>query len=918
MTAVSEVTGGREDRLELPAAAGMEADAVLDRLGSSDSGLLPEEAAARLAALGPNAVLSHGARPLRVLWRQLRNPLLILLAAAALISILVGQGVDAAIILVIVCLSVGLGFVNEYRSEKAVEELHSSIRHTAVTTRAGRVSAVDVTELVPGDVVALDVGEVVPADLRLLEANALECDESALTGESMPAPKSTEPVQAGDSSLGLASCAFMGTVVRSGTGRGVVVRTGSRTAFGRIAQGLGTRPPETAFQLGLKDFSKLLIRVTLVLTASIFAINAVLHRPLLESALFALAIAVGLTPQLLPAIVTVSLSTGARRLAKKKVVVKRLVSIEDLGNLEVLFTDKTGTLTEGRIDFGGGIDLAGAPSETVLLYGLLCNSVVEQDGEPVGGNPLDRALWESTRASREPVESYRQLAEAPFDYGRRLMSVLMQSPDGRRLMITKGAPESVLARCIDVGTGDKETLEGLFTAGARVVAVATRDGTPLEEIGPADENGLTLAGFLTFADPPKPDATRSIERLRALGIDVKIVTGDNGLVARKVCRDLSIEVTGVLTGADLERLDDEALAAALPGTTVFARVTPEQKSRIIRAQRGLGTDVGFLGDGVNDAVALHDADVGISVDSAADVAKDAADIVMLEKDLGVLADGVMEGRRIFSNTIKYVLMGTSSNFGNMFSAAGASIFLNFLPMLPTQILLNNLLYDCSEITIPTDNVDEEMLHRPSQWDVTFIRRFMSFFGPISSIYDFITFGVMLWVFHAGESLFQTGWFVESLATQSLVIFVIRTRRVPFFRSRPSRPLLVATVAVACLGAILPYIPLVAQAFGFQPLPAAFMGILVLMIATYLLLVEMGKRRFFRHEHVRAPLAVRLPPQHRRIRRLATRWTHSAPGIVAPAGRRGRPRARGGRRTRRVERSGTNGTMDRSSSATARS
>jgi Mg2+-importing ATPase len=877
MTAVAEVAEGWE-RIELPAAAAMAAHAVLDRLGSSESGLVPEEASVRLAAVGPNALLSHGARPLQVLWRQLRNPLLILLAGAAIVSVLVGERADAGIILAIVCLSVGLGFVNEYRSEKAVEELHSSIRHTAVTTRGGRATAVDVTELVPGDVVGLDVGEVVPADLRLLEANALECDESALTGESMPAPKGTEPVQSSESPLDLASCAFMGTVVRSGTGRGVVVRTGTRTAFGRIAQGLGTRPPETAFQLGLRDFSKLLIWVTAVLTASIFVINALLRRPLLEAALFALAIAVGLTPQLLPAIVTVSLSTGARRLAKKKVVVKRLVSIEDLGNLEVLFTDKTGTLTEGRIDFGGGIDPAGGPSERALLYAQLCNSVVLQDGVPVGGNPLDRALWESPHASRGPVATYRRVSEAPFDYVRRLMSVLVEGPDGRRLVITKGAPESVLDRCTQVRPGAKETLDQLFAAGARVVAVATRDGIGLEEITPAEETGLTLTGFLTFSDPPKADAARSLDRLRALGVQVKIVTGDNDLVARKVCTDLAVEVAGVLIGAALDRMDDGELAAALPRTTIFSRVTPEQKSRIIRAQRALGTDVGFLGDGVNDAVALHDADVGISVDSAADVAKDAADIVMLEKDLGVLADGVVEGRRIFSNTIKYVLMGTSSNFGNMFSAAGASIFLKFLPMLPTQILLNNLMYDGSEITIPTDNVDEELLRRPSQWDTMFIRRFMSFFGPISSVYDFLTFGVMLWVFHAGAHLFQTGWFVESLATQSLVIFVIRTRRVPFTRSRPSRPLLVATVSCAGLGVLLPFIPPVAHTFAFRPLPAAFLGILLLMIATYLLLVEVGKRRFFRLERARA-LAVRLPPQHRRIRRLVTRWSHPDPRVM---------------------------------------
>ncbi|MGZ6496730.1 MAG: magnesium-translocating P-type ATPase [Actinomycetota bacterium] len=874
MAAVAGVSEGWAG-LELADAGSLDLGTVLARLGTSASGLAESEASRRFNTIGPNAVLSHGARPLQVLLRQLRNPLLILLAGAALVSILVGERASALIILVIVCLSVGLGFVNEYRSEKAVEELHSTIRHTAVTTRAGRITAVDVTDLVPGDVVGLDIGEVVPADVRLLEANGLECDEAVLTGESMPAEKGAEPAERSDSPLSLPSCAFMGTVVRAGSGRGVVVGTGSRTAFGRIAQGLGTRPPETAFQLGLRAFSKLLIRVTAVLTISIFAINALLRRPLLEAALFALAIAVGLTPQLLPAIVTVSLSTGARRLAKKKVVVKRLVSIEDLGNIEVLFTDKTGTLTEGQTIFKGGIDAAGSPSEQLVLFGLLCNSVVVQDGAPVGGNPLDRALWESPGAARVPVGDYQRVGEVPFDYDRKLMSVLVEAPDGGHLMITKGAPEFVLERCVGVGSQARETLEKLFADGTRVVGVATKTVPQVISISPGDEQALTLAGFLIFDDPPKLSAAAALDRLRVLGIEVKIVTGDNALVARKVCADLPMAVAGVLTGSDIERLGDEELAATLPSTTIFARVTPEQKSRIIRVQRGLGTDVAFLGDGVNDAVALHNADVGISVDSAADVAKDAADIVMLEKDLGVLAEGVVEGRRIFSNTIKYVLMGTSSNFGNMFSAAGASIFLKFLPMLPTQILLNNLLYDASEMTIPTDNVDEELLERPSYWDTGFIRRFMTFFGPLSSIYDFVTFGVMLWVFHAGARLFQTGWFVESLATQSLVIFVIRTKRVPFYRSRPSRPLLFATLACAGLGAVLPFTPLV-RVFGFARLPVSFFGVLGLMIATYLGLVEVGKRRFFRAERRGKPLAPKLPHQHRRIRRVATRWSHPAP------------------------------------------
>jgi Mg2+-importing ATPase len=623
--------------------------------------------------------------------------------------------------------------------------------------------------------------------------------------------------------------------------------------------------------LGLRDFSVLLVQVTAVLTLSIFAINGALRRPLLESALFSLAIAVGLTPQLLPAIVTISLSAGARRLARKSVIVKRLVAIEDLGNIEVLFTDKTGTLTEGRTTFSAALDADGKPSAEVFLLGLLCNSAAVQDGVAVGGNPLDRALWEGPEARNAPVARYRRLADAPFDYKRRLMSALLEDENGNRILVTKGAPESVLARCTNVGEAARSLLTRQFDAGSRVVAVATRDGGGIGALSSADEHDLTLSGFLAFADPPKYHAGASLERLRQLGIAVKIVTGDNDRVASKVCADLGVAVQGSVTGSALEGMNDDVLATVLPSTTIFARVTPDQKSRIIRAQRKLSSVVGFLGDGVNDAVALHDADVGISVDSGSDVAKDAADIILLDKDLSILADGVVEGRRIFANTIKYVLMGTSSNFGNMFSAAGASLLLSFLPMLPSQILLNNFLYDVSEMTIPTDHVDEELLERPAHWDTAFIRRFMMFFGPISSVYDFLTFGVMIWVFHAGETLFHTAWFVESLASQTLVIFIIRTRRVPFFSSRPSGPLLVTSLACVAVGLALPLSPL-AGALGFTPLPAGFLAILILMVVTYLGLVEAGKARFFRPLPGERPLARPHVPHERRVHRRAARWS----------------------------------------------
>ena len=684
----------------------------------------------------------------------------------------------------------------------------------------------------------------------------------------------------------------MGTVVHQGAGRAVVVATGSQTAFGKIAIGLGERQPETAFQAGLRDFSKLLVGVAAVLTTSIFAVNVAFHRPLLEALLFSLAIAIGITPQLLPAIVSVGLSTGSRALARRRVLVKRLVAIEDLGNIEVLFTDKTGTLTEGAITFDQALDPAGQPATRPLLLGLVCNQTTMTAQGPVGGNALDAALWSAPAAplaAADGPRAYLRLGLAPFDHDRQLASVAVRTPDGTTLLVVKGAPEALLARCVDVPATAQETLERLFADGARVVAVATRDAPGLTTPSPADEHDLHLVGFLTFIDRPKADAGASIAKLNGLGVTVKVITGDNGVVAAKVCRDLSVQVEQVCTGAEVEQLDDDALAAAIPRTTVFARVSPEQKSRIIKVARRSGADVAFLGDGVNDAVALHAADVGISVESATDIAKDAADIVLLDKDLSVLAGGVMEGRRIFANTLKYVLMATSSNFGNMFSAAGASLFLSFLPMLPSQILLNNLLYDAGQLAIPTDRVDPEVLARPAAWDIGFVRRFMSVFGPVSSIFDFLTFWVLLGVLHATHAEFRSGWFVESLATQTLVVFVIRTKRVSFLRSRPSLPMLVTPVLCALVGAVLPFTPL-AGFLGFAALPLSFFLILLGMIATYLVVVEIAKNRFYAVQaHPRRPIPTHQERRRRHIQRRAARFTHHA--TPPRRGRRHRPGAR---------------------------
>jgi P-type Mg2+ transporter len=875
MTATTDATtrwatGG----IPVAAAGAQPAAAILQDLDSSDTGLASAQAAARLTVVGPNAVRSHQVRAWAVLGRQLRSALLMLLVVTAAISFVLGDHTDAVIIGLILTASIGLGFVNEYRAERAAQALHSEIRHTSVVLRDGRPVEVDVVELVPGDVVRLHLGAVVPADLRLLDTSGLACDEAVLTGESMPVDKDTDPVAAGGALAELTSCALMGTVVHAGAGQGIVVATGARTEFGRIALGLGKRAPETAFQAGLRRFSLLLLEVALVLTVVIFVVNLLLHRPLLDSALFSLAIAVGITPQLLPAVVSTSLATGSRALARRKVLVKRLVCIEDLGDMDVLVTDKTGTLTEGKISFTAAVDPDGNDSDQVLRHGLLATEQPLTGGSQIGGNPLDDALWHASQSAQLNLGAFQRLGLVAFDHTRRMTSALVHTPAGEQLLVVKGAPESVLARCVVVPDVAQATLQAQFAAGGRVVAVASRPMPEQTTLSPADEHDLRLDGFLVFLDRPKTTAAASLRTLAALGISVKIATGDNALVAAKVCSDLGLASGGSLTGTEVDALDDEQLTAAAAQATIFARVSPEQKARLVKVLRRKGHDIGFLGDGVNDALALHAADIGVSVDTAADVAKDAADVVLLEKDLGVLADGIAEGRRIFANTIKYVMMGTSSNFGNMFSAATASLFLKFLPMLPGQILLNNLLYDSSQLAIPTDNVDAEQLKAPAHWDIAFIRRFMLCFGPLSSLFDFLTFWVMLQVFHAGPGLFRSGWFVESLATQSLVIFAIRTRRVPFLRSRPSVALLAAALSVVAVGIAIPYCPL-APLLGFQALPIGFFAALTGMVIAYLVLIEFAKKLFFAHHTGRPPTA-RLRGHPHRIARRASRFSYPGP------------------------------------------
>ncbi|KAA0919876.1 magnesium-translocating P-type ATPase [Dietzia sp. ANT_WB102] len=866
-------------------AASLPGPEVLDALGVSDSGWDDEHAAARLAVDGPNALPGHRATGWSVLLRQFANPVLLLLLIAAGLSFATGDRVNALIIVSIMAASTGLGFVNEYRAERTAQDLHQQVSHSVVVVRGGRDRVVDVKNLVVGDLVRVGLGSIVPADLRVLDCHELEADESVLTGEAVPVSKSPLPVGPGAALAELNSCLLMGTVVRHGDATAVVVATGTDAQFGRIAQGLGERAPRTGFQVGLTRFSMMLLWIGLALMTGILVINLLLRRPFLEALLFSLAIAVGITPQLLPAVVSTSLAAGSRILAKEKVLVKRLMSIEDLGNMDVLVTDKTGTLTEGQITFLEAVP-AGEDQMTTARWGLLsCEADPAADGAGAGQNALDAALWKAAGpGARDPVDvtGYRRVNFRPFDHDSLTSSVLVDAPDGHRRELLKGAPEVVLSLCPESDDEDRVAVDSLFRQGLRVVAVAARRADNELELESAPPARFRLAGYLCFLDRPKTDAAESLRALAELGIAVKVTTGDNAVVAIKVCRDLGLtDPTGgvtALTGHQVEALDDKALAAAATTTIVFARVSPEQKARIIRVLRAQHS-VGYLGDGVNDALALHQADVGISVDTGTDVAKDAADVILLEKDLGTLARGVIGGRRIFANTIKYVLMGTSSNFGNMFSAAAASAFLSFLPMLPQQILLNNVLYDSSQLAIPTDRVDAAQLRKPSHWDLAQIRRFMLVFGPVSSLFDFATFALLLGVLHAGPAEFRTGWFVESLATQTLIVFAIRTRQVPFLRSRPSWALTGAVLVVVAVGVALPLTPL-GVLLGFVALPAPFYLALAVMTVTYLVLIETVKYYFFRAEDERP---TGLPHRRRFHPHPATRVHRRATGFAAHRG-----------------------------------
>ncbi|MGW5524111.1 magnesium-translocating P-type ATPase [Gordonia sp. NPDC003950] len=844
---------------------------VVAAVHSDPAGLDSGEAAARLGRDGPNVLRTVRVRPLHILLNQFRSALMLLLIVTAILAAVLGDRNDAAVIGVILAASVLGGFVNEYRAAKATESLHDRVHHSTTALRSGQATTVDVAELVVGDVVRIVLGQIVPADLRLIEVTDLECNEGVLTGESTAAVKQVDPLPADTPLAERSNCAFMGTVVEAGNGTGIVVATGVRAEFGSVAAGLGDDAPQTAFQKGLSKFSVLLLQVAVLLTIFIIAANLILGRPLIQSMLFALAIAVGITPQLLPAVVTTALAAGSRRLADAKVLVKRLVAIEDLGDIDILLTDKTGTLTEGHITFVDALSADGRSDESVLVTGLLSTDSDAAHGVS-GGNELDAALWSGAGGVTEGIAGYRRVASRPFDHVRQMASAISIDPQGRHILVVKGAPERILQRCSVVVPEAQRTLDGLFAQGSRVVALATREmPADRDAIGDDDERELTLTGFLEFLDRPKASAAQSLQQLADLHITVKVATGDNVVVAEKVAADLGMVSGGAITGPELDRLDDDEFARTVHDRTIFARVTPDQKARIVASLRQHGQAVAFLGDGVNDALALHRADVGISVDSATDVAKDSADVVLLEKDLGVLARGVAEGRRTFANTIKYVQMSASSNFGNMFSAAGASAFLPFLPMLPSQILLNNLLYDASQLAIPGDRVDPEYLRSPSHWDIAAIRRFMLFFGPISSLFDFLTFAALINIFHAHASEFHTAWFVESLATQTLIVFAIRTRRIPFLRSRPATVLVLAVLSVLAIAVALPFTPL-AGPLGFVGLPLGFYLFLLAMVVAYLVNVEFAKRIYYSGAEFRAQPPSRWRGHEHHLERRRSRFT----------------------------------------------
>jgi Mg2+-importing ATPase len=835
-------------------AAGGEADEVLQRLRTSRAGLPEGEARRRLQECGPNVVAVEERHPrVRLLARALGNPLVVLLLALAASSFLTGDARAGAVMLLMVVLGVALRFVQEDRAGAAAAKLRAMISVRATVLSDGRAREEPVAGLVPGDVVELCAGDMVPADVRLVACKDLFLNQASLTGESLPVEKSAAREDpAARPALELGNVCYLGTSVASGAATAVVVATGPATLLGGMSRAVADRREPTSFDRGVAQFTWLMIRFIAVMVPLVFLINGLTKHDWHEAFFFALAVAVGLTPEMLPMIVAVCLSRGALAMSRRRVIVKRLDSVQNLGAMDVLCTDKTGTLTQDRVVLERYCDVVLRRDPGVLELAYL-NSHFQTGLR----NLMDRAILEHTELHEHLVlPAYAKADEIPFDFSRKMMSVVVRTPEGGHRLICKGAPEEVYQRCgrfeLDgqllpmehLITDDlAEEFDQLSADGFRVLAMAYREVEAKPAYSRDDERDLILRGYVAFLDPPKDTARAAVAALRGHGVAVKVLTGDNELVSRKICREVGLDPGEVLLGGRVEEMSDAELAGAAARATLFARLSPAHKQRVIQALRGAGHVVGFLGDGINDAPALRAADVGVSVDTAVDVAKESADVVLLEKDLLVLAEGVLGGRKVFANILKYVRMGASSNFGNMFSVLGASLFLPFVPMAPIQILANNLLYDFSQVPIPADDVDPELIARPRPWSMNAIARYILFVGPCSSVFDYTTFLIMLYVFGcwdpARAALFQTGWFVESLLTQTLIIHVIRTSRIPFLHSRASWPLLVTTAAVMAVGVWLPESPL-GPAFGFTPLPALYWPLLGLTLLGYVVLTQAVK------------------------------------------------------------------------------
>ncbi|OPY81650.1 MAG: Magnesium-transporting ATPase, P-type 1 [Syntrophorhabdus sp. PtaU1.Bin153] len=823
-------------------------DTVANLLQTTLDGLTDIEAQRRLAFYGKNALKpKKRTDSLSLLIAQFRSPIIIILLFATGLSFLVHDATDALIILAIIVISSFLGFFQERGAVNAVQQLLSIVQVRVTILRGGTFKDLPIEEVVPGDILAVNAGDIIPGDCLILESKDLFADEATLTGETYPVEKKAGVLDEKTPLGQRTNTLFMSTHIISGSGKVLIVHTGRDTEFGKISEHLRLRPPETEFEHGVRRFGFLLLEVTLILIIAIFAINVYFHRPVLESFLFSLALAVGLTPQLLPAIISINLAHGAKRMADQKVIVKRLTSIENFGSMNILCSDKTGTLTEGVVQLHTVLDIESRESEKALLYAYINASY-----ETGFTNPLDEAI---RRYRRFDLSGVSKLDEVPYDFVRKRLSILA-AKNNDRLMVTKGAFSSVLAICSSAETPDgkiiemdlvRETtvrkFEELSGKGFRTLGLAYKNMGSQSSISKDDEVNMTFLGLLVFFDPLKEDIIEVVRALEKSGVVLKVVTGDSRLVAADVAKRMGLSSPRILIGSGMHEMSDEALMKRVNNVDIFAEIEPNQKERIILALRKSGNVVGYIGDGINDASALHAADVGISVNSAVDVAKEVADIVLLEKDLGVLANGVLEGRRTFSNTLKYVFMATSANFGNMFSMAGASLFLSFLPLLPKQILFTNLLTDFPEMTIATDSVDTEALDQPRRWNIGFIRNFMLVFGLLSSVFDYLTFGVLLLFLHASIKEFRTGWFMESVISASMIVLVIRTRR-PFLKSRPGRALLMTTLLVALVTIIFPYTP-VGALFGFVPIPLSYLLILALVVVLYIISAEAAKKFFYR-------------------------------------------------------------------------